>query len=171
MSLHAVFLDDNVQLISVILCSVFTTGGILSTREPHSPCASGGKRPDGGSLVSWRKVDAARAGTQPAQTHLPSPTYNQVQHASAFDGSGGREEKLRNILTSLLASTFVPVAIETSGVRDDQALELVTERGRRIASVTYETRSTTFLRQRISNAVQCDILGTINVSGDCCDGL
>ena len=49
---------------------------------------------------------------------------------------------------------FVPVAIETSGVWGRQAVEQVNEIGRRIAALTYEPRSTAFLRQRISVAVQ-----------------
>ena len=60
---------------------------------------------------------------------------------------------------------FVPVAIETSGVWGEQATELVKEIGRRIAASTHEPRSTTFLRQRLSVAVQrgnayC-VLGTL----------
>ena len=60
---------------------------------------------------------------------------------------------------------FVPFVIETSGVWGEQALILVTEVGRRMAEVSKEPRSTTFLRQRLSIAVQrgnavC-ILGTL----------
>ena len=49
---------------------------------------------------------------------------------------------------------FVPVAIETSGVWGKQALELVKEIGRRIAAITFDKRSVSFLRQRLSIAVQ-----------------
>ena len=47
---------------------------------------------------------------------------------------------------------FVPFAIETSGVWGEQAMELVTKIGRRIAEVNHDPRSTSFLRQRISVA-------------------
>ena len=40
----------------------------------------------------------------------------------------------------------MPVAIETSGVWGRKAVELVNEIGRRIAALTYEPRSTAFLR-------------------------
>ena len=46
------------------------------------------------------------------------------------------------------------MAIETSGVWGRQAFELFNEIGRRIATLTHEPRSTAFLRQRISVAVQ-----------------
>ena len=59
----------------------------------------------------------------------------------------------------------MPVAIETSGVWGEQAIELVKELGRRIAASTHEPQSTKFLRQRLSVAVQdgnpsC-VLGTL----------
>jgi len=49
---------------------------------------------------------------------------------------------------------FLPFAIETSGVWGDAAMSLVKDIGHRIASVTHDQRSTKFLRQRISTAVQ-----------------
>ena len=44
---------------------------------------------------------------------------------------------------------FTPVAVETSGVWDNQAPDLITEIGRRISEVTHDhdPRSTMFLRQ------------------------
>ena len=53
---------------------------------------------------------------------------------------------------------FVPFAIETSGVWGEQAMELVTEIGRRIAEVNHDPCSTSFLCQRISGAVQEEML-------------
>jgi len=48
----------------------------------------------------------------------------------------------------------VPVAIETSGVMNQLAVDLVSEIGRRITSVTEDTRETMFLFQRLSVALQ-----------------
>ena len=56
----------------------------------------------------------------------------------------------------------VPFAIETSGVWGEEAMRLVTEIGRRTAVVTHEPRSTAFLRQRISVAVQRGNAACIN---------
>ena len=49
---------------------------------------------------------------------------------------------------------FFPVNIETSGVMNQMAVDLVSEIGRRISSVTEDTRETTFLFQRLSVALQ-----------------
>ena len=46
------------------------------------------------------------------------------------------------------------MTIETSGVWGRQGFELVNEIGRCIATVTHEPRSTAFLRQRTSVAMQ-----------------
>jgi len=42
---------------------------------------------------------------------------------------------------------FVPVAIVTSGAWGKQAIGLIKEIGRRIATITYDNRATSFLRQ------------------------
>ena len=57
---------------------------------------------------------------------------------------------------------FVSVAIEASSMWGAQAMELVTEIGCRIAEVSYNPRSTSFLRQQISMAVQCGNAACIN---------
>jgi len=61
---------------------------------------------------------------------------------------------------------FVPFVIESSVVWGEQAMSLVKELGRRMAEVNKEPRSTMFLRQCLSVAVQranaACILGTLH---------
>jgi len=45
---------------------------------------------------------------------------------------------------------FIPVAIESSGVWDQHAMELVSEMGRRLSEISHEPWSTLFLRQRLA---------------------
>jgi hypothetical protein len=71
------------------------------------------------------------------------------------------EKKVQKYSDIISGVDFVPVAIETSGVWGSHALDLITEVGRRIAGVTHEPRSTMFLRQRISVAVQRGNAGCI----------
>jgi len=49
---------------------------------------------------------------------------------------------------------FVPVAIETTGVWGEEGSNLISELGRRVSVVKADPRSTQFLRQRISVAIQ-----------------
>ena len=57
---------------------------------------------------------------------------------------------------SKLASThiFYPFAIETGGTWHEMAIELTQEIGRRITTITEDTRETIFLFQRLSMALQ-----------------
>ena len=65
-------------------------------------------------------------------------------------------EKLKRDKYSELATTndFVPIAVETLGAWAADALTLTAELGRRIAALTGESRSTSFLRQRLDIAIQ-----------------
>ena len=87
----------------------------------------------------------------------------------AGSAAAAEQQKQQKYADIIAGVDFVPFAIETSSVWGEQSMDLVKEVGRRIAGVTYEPRSTTFLRQRISEAVQrgnavC-ILGTFPVTG------
>lgn len=136
-----------------LLCRAFISAGTLTTREPHSLCTRDGKRPDGVTQVPWKKGrciawDATCPDTF-AQSHVQASSILAGSAAAAAE-----EKKIQKYSDIISGVDFVPVAIETSGVWGPHALDLITELGRRIADVTYEPRSTAFLRQRLSVAVQ-----------------
>jgi hypothetical protein len=90
----------------------------------------------------------------------------QAGLAAAAD-EAKKSQKYADIISGV---DFVPVAIETSAVWGEQAVEIVKEIGRRIAASTHEPQSTEFLRQRLSVTVQrgnayC-VLGTFPISTD-----
>ena len=62
---------------------------------------------------------------------------------------------------------FVPIAVETAGPWGPEARQFTAELGKRLAVATGEQRSTEFLRQRISIAVQrgnaASVQGTFEV--------
>ena len=131
----------------------FISSGTLATREPHSLCTAIGKRPDGVTQVPWKRGRClAWDATCPDTYALSAIQGSSLRVGSA--ASTAEVNKSRKYSDIVVGVDFVPVAIETSGVWGEQALELITEIGRRIAAVTYEPRSTSFLRQRISVAVQ-----------------
>ena len=138
--------------INDILQRAFNSAGVLSTREPLGLCTQG-KRPDGITSVPWHKGrclawDATCPDTF-AQSHVQSSSV------SAGAAAAAAELKKRNKYSDLPPHIdFTPVAIETSGVWGEDARDLIKELGRRIALVQLEPRSTSFLRQRISLAIQ-----------------
>jgi hypothetical protein len=65
---------------------------------------------------------------------------------------------------------LVPIAIETLGPWGDDAKKIINEIGQKIQKITNESRSTSYLSQRISIAVQrgnaASVLGTIEDSSN-----
>ena len=90
--------------------------------------------------------------------HLRYMSYVHTSTSSStLSGSAASVAKLsKNAKCAdiIVGVDFVPLVIETSGVWGEHALILVKEVGRRIAEVSKEPRSTTFLRQRLMVAVQ-----------------
>ena len=66
-------------------------------------------------------------------------SYVQATSRQAGSAAAGAEQQQKYQDLSVGAD-FVPVAIETSGVWNEQAIELVTEMGRRIAEVNHDPR-------------------------------
>jgi len=116
-----------------------------------------------GRCLAW---DAACPDTY-AQSAIRE---SSVQAGSAaLKAEHNKSQKYADIVAGV---DFIPFAIETSVVWGVQALELVSEIGRRLTSTTHEPRSTTFLRQHIlvtvmRGNVQC-VLRTLQ-SSNCCD--
>ena len=139
--------------INDLLCRAFISSGTLATREPHSLCTRGGKRPDGVTQVPWKRGRCLAWDATCPDTY----TQSHIQASSEQAGSAASVAETNKTIkySDIIAGVdFVPFAIETSGVWGEKAMDLVRDIGRRIAAVTHESRSTTFLRQRLSVAVQ-----------------
>ena len=108
-----------------------------------------GKRPDGVTLIPWaRGKSMARKVTVPdtfAELHLSSTS---VHWGAAAKQVADNNQELET------THIFFPVAIETAGSWDHQAMELVQEIRRCITDITEDSRETTFLFQRLSLALQ-----------------
>ena len=96
-------------------------------------------------------------------TFAPSYSSNATSEAGFVAASAEEREAKYSSLGAL--HCFTPVAIETSGVFGPKSLLFVHELGRRIARVTGEVKSTNYLVQRLSVAVQrgnsAAVLGTM----------
>jgi len=93
---------------------------------------------------------------------------SHVELTSNLAGSAANEaEKKKCAKNSSLSNQFifVPVGFETFGPWGDEASKLVTEIGKRLTEVTGEKRATSYLKQRISMAIQrgncASVLATI----------
>ena len=93
-----------------------------------------------------------------------------VKNSAKKAGSAAelREVQKSNHYKDLTNYYFVPVAVETFGAWGSQGLKLIKEIGRKICDITGEKRSTFFLLQNISMAIQrgnaACIIGTVPVS-------
>ena len=107
------------------------------------------------ATVALRKLAATARGKPMAWDVTVPDTYAESHIGSTATKPGAAAHKTaQNKIDkySKLASThiFYPFAIETAGM----AIELTQEIGRRITTITEDTRETTFLFQRLSMALQ-----------------
>ena len=95
-----------------------------------------------------------------APSHLPVTT---IEAGSA--AKNAEERKIAKYRSVAIYHTFVPVAIETLGPMGPEAKAFLLELGQRLRRQTGELRSTSFLLQRISMAIQkgnaVSIMGSI----------
>ena len=127
--------------------------GVPSRLEPVGMIRDDGKRPDGATLVPWKRGrclvwDFTCVNTI-ARSHLGLST------SQAGSLSVVAEEKKKKKYVSLSDSyLFTPIAVETLGPWGPEAISFVSELGRRLSAVTGDPRSGAFLKQKISMAVQ-----------------
>ena len=126
---------------------------ILVVKEPVGLSYDDGKRPDRATLIQWArgKADAWDVTVIDtfAQSYIgdaSSLTGAVANHAATFKTS-----KYANITDT---NIFVPIAIETGGAWDQQAIEFIQEFGKRISTITKEPKETQYLFQQISMAIQ-----------------
>ena len=137
---------------------------IPARREPTGLCRKDGKRPDGLTLFPYKQGkcllwDATIVDTL-ADSYVPATSKNPGKAAE-------RAEKVKFGLYEELSKDFIftPIAIETLGSWGQEGHSLIKEIGRKIRDITGEKRSTFYLFQRISIAVQignaASVMGTV----------
>ena len=141
------------------------SAGVQAVREPPGLDRGGGKRPDGVTLVPWARGRCLLWDATCPDTLAPSHVTNSSTEAGSA-GKAAESKKVAKYSTLATAHEFVPMAIETMGTWGACGLAFVCEIGRRIAEVNGDPRSTAFLKQRLSLAVQrgnaASVLGTLS---------
>ena len=96
-------------------------------------------------------------------TFAASYIADATREARAIATAAEARKKKKNALLSK-SHHFVPIAIETSGALDPDALSLLTDISRCRQSMTHDHQSLSFLLQRVSIALQhgnaASVLGT-----------
>ena len=137
---------------------------VSATLEPTGLFREDGKRPDGLTLIPWSQGkcllwDATCRDTL-ANSYLPSTSRTAGAAAAAAEVSKRRTYEGVSDLYQ-----FCPVAVETLGPMGSDAHTLIRDLGGRLRAETGEHRSTSFLYQRISIAIQrgnaASVLATI----------
>ena len=144
-SLHATLND--------IIHMALATAKIPSRLEPLGLYRSDGKRPDGASLVPWRRGKFLVWDATCKDKFAPSYVSFAAREAGlvAKQAEEGKRSNYRHLAAFHI---FVPVAVETSGVFGTEALEFIKVLGHRLHQCTGEAKSGLYLLQRMSVAVQ-----------------
>ena len=130
-----------------------TSDHIPAILEPSGTFRDDAKRPDGLTLVPWSRGRCLLWDATCADTLAPS--YIRRTARAAGSAAGLRETQKRARYRGVSDRyLFCPFAVETLGPFGEEALALVNDLGRRLRQETGDHRSTSFLTQRISIAIQ-----------------
>jgi len=136
-----------------IIWRALTRASVSSLKESPGLFRSDGKRPDGLTLIPWRGGKCVAWDVTVTDTLAKS-----FLHATTLSAGGAAElaatrksDKYRDLPSMY---QFVPIAIETFGPMNVAASEFLTNIGRKTSVITGERREISFLRQRISMALQ-----------------
>ncbi len=150
-------------VVNDLIKRALVSAGVQNIREPTGLCNVSDLRPDGVTLIPWSRGKALVWDFTCPDTLAPS----HVRQSSVCAGAVAKiAERNKSAKYKRLESNYavIPVVLQTLGVWGSMANEFLCELGRRIAMCTNEPRTTAFLQQRISVAVQrgnaASVLGT-----------
>ena len=124
-----------------------------AVREPRGLTRIDEKRPDGMTQFAWKGGKNLLWDVTVGDTLCDS----HVIKCSKYPGSAAEKlenEKFTTYSELLNDYCFVPVGIETFGAWGPEGHKLIKDIGKKLKEVTGEQRSTFFLTQRISMAIQ-----------------
>ena len=142
------------NMVNDIVCRAMQRAKIPAKKEPPGLLRSDNKRSDGVTLISWKQGKClAWDVTMPdtyAQSHLPTTATN-AGHA-ADKSAVSKTQKYQ----SILADPPVHTDCNRNSWRiwNSQAREFIKELGKRITTVTGETKETSYIFQQVSVAIQ-----------------
>ena len=155
--------------INDIVKRALTTAEFPSRLEPTGLCRKDGKRPDGVTLFPYKQGKSLLWDV----TCVDSLADSYISLTSETPGSAAeRAEKAKTALYEELTNVylFTPIAVKIFGSWGRQGHSLVKEIGQKLCEITGDKKSTFYLFQRISMAIQrgnaASILGTVPSSSN-----
>lgn len=152
------------EIVNEIIKRAFISSGTPAIREPLGCSRSDGKRPDGQTLVPWKDGKCLVWDFTCVDT-LAQSYLNQTSKKSGSAASVAEVRKISKYQNLEQTYLFVPIAIETLGTWGTAAKKIISLLGHKISTACFDARSTTFLKQRISVAIQrgnaAAVLGTL----------
>ena len=141
------------RLANDVIVRAFRSCETPAELEPPKLIRGDGKRPDGATLIPWTRGKCLVWDSTSPDAMAPSHLKQSLMASRAV---ASMAEKFKRDKYSELATSndFVPIAVETMGAWGADALAITAELGGRIAALTGEPRSTSFLRQRLDIAIQ-----------------
>jgi len=139
--------------INDLIKTSLVSAGIPSILEPIGTCLEDGKRPDGMTLIPWAFGKAPLWDA----TCVDSFASCHISNSSKILGFAACEAETKKInkYASLCHDYhFVPVGVETTGVLGKHAIEFFKLLSHKLKLATGEPRSSSFLLQRLSIAIQ-----------------
>lgn len=154
--------------LNTIIQNALQSAIIPSKREPEGMFRDDGKRVDGVTLVSWSRGQLLVWDATCSDTLAPS----YLSRSSVKSGTVAElaaSNKLRKY-KGLLEQNYLilPFAVETLGVWCSEAISFIDKLGKMMFEATGEKNSKTYLKQRISLAIQrsnaASVMATFDVS-------
>lgn len=152
--------------VNMLIKNALHAAEIPAILEPSGTSRDDGKRPDGMTLIPWKYGKPAVWDFTCLDTMCSSHIHNTCKTvgSAALSGESNKNKKYQNLQNNYL---FYPLAIETFGVWGTYALKFIKSIGKRMSAVNKDARSTAFLIQKISMAVQrgnaASVLGNLAV--------
>jgi hypothetical protein len=157
------------QHLNDVVCRALNKAGVPAVKEPVGLLRSDGKRPDGVTQIPWDSGKCAAWDVTVTDTLAAS---NLPYSSAAAGGSAERaaEKKEEKYTELAVCYHFIPIAFETLGPVNSSGMEFIKSIGRRLHSCSGDSRSCSFLWQRLSMTVQrynalC-LLGTFETLSD-----
>lgn len=139
--------------VNEVILKAFSRAGIPVHREPTGLIAGSPLRPDGSTVVPWSQgrclawdvtcPDTLAASYVASSAVTPGHAAEQAAKAKGL--------KYQQLMSS---HVFLPIAIETMGTFNSEAISCLDKLGSRLITTTNDPRERAFMYQRLSIAVQ-----------------